>query len=1022
MSLTAIRLAFAFFVLGILLGSSAAISLDGHGYEFTVAISEDAMDIADDQRLPFLNALRATLTSTSKMLFDATDNILYLQKVNILVPSSWISILSGVTPTSKHNYLNADMRIETTKNSNDPESLIESARSYSSKMCGQPGEYIIAPPQFFLDVNGATVAKYGDKAKVILHEFAHYRYGVHDEHGIPETYIDLGAKFPYTFLNPRGEWQLTGSNDSKIEGSYQNSMGGSCTYPNTPTETGDLSCRFIPDMTATTGPSSSLMFMPFLPTVSKFSDEKNHDRAAPNKQNYWCRNRSTKTVIKKNPDFNNLSPLANTTTTTPQFNYLVRASQAIYIVLDASNHTLPDNTVFNYIKTEIAQRMIPQLAANSPRSFVGIATMGGSVVTSNGRLGGYLTEIQSPVLVSTNEPILVNKLNGLTRSAGQGLLLEKAILDVGDILTEFTHLSGSIALLVKLNDITGVQQMNVECEATHLLNSRSARLVTFEFGSNNVLSRSTLMSGGTHFPADSTNYQTVFSSVINKALELVQESRYQNRRIQLVRDQFTTLASTPFRGFYTVDFMPSVIELHFFVPVSRTGDYEIYVNNTNGMTYTLSSSEHSQLYLSWDRKYKVHTFRLTPVSNAVTATYSVHTLGTDMAGYVEAIEVLGNTVPVYIGGGGQPKNRVVEVEVYTNGNSGLLNMAAVNEETSFLVYASVRKGFTVSRALRSAVAMIHGPTGNTDNISLRDDGLYPDLLEKDGIYSGFYRPPTTPSNGDYRISVRLDGYRRTNPLAPFKYSSSRSMPIDQTEDPSFNEGGSSTSFQRWYPYVAKLQVQAANFYEEKPLRIMDFRIDYSNPVNDQVTFHWTAPQNSYGKNDSVASYRLAYSSYPSDIIDDKGTIPTSAVVIMASDIIGGTLTPVTPYEAQTVTVRMPRVGPSPPTIYFTISSRSTTGFESYAAPMVYLTGSEPPPITTTTVPSTVTTTRTSTVTSTMPTSSTSMQTTRTTTTTPTTVPRTTSATTPLPSGAQRIGVSFYFNSLFSLLLIRAFAL
>lgn len=124
-------------------------------------------------------------------------------------------------------------------------------------------------------------------------------------------------------------------------------------------------------------------------------------------------------------------------------------------------------------------------------------------------------------------------MTALTRSAGQGLLLEKAILDVGDILTEFTHLSGSIALLVKLNDITGEQQMNVECEATHLLNSRSARLVTFEFGSNNVLVRSTLMSGGTHFPADSTNYQSVFSSAINKTLELTGESRYQNRRIQV---------------------------------------------------------------------------------------------------------------------------------------------------------------------------------------------------------------------------------------------------------------------------------------------------------------------------------------------------------------------------------------------------------------------------------------------------------------------------------------------------------
>lgn len=44
--------------------------------------------------------------------------------------------------------------------------------------------------------------------------------------------------------------------------------GGDCTYPNTSDAPGaDLKCRFIADMTATTGPSSSLMFMPFLPTV-----------------------------------------------------------------------------------------------------------------------------------------------------------------------------------------------------------------------------------------------------------------------------------------------------------------------------------------------------------------------------------------------------------------------------------------------------------------------------------------------------------------------------------------------------------------------------------------------------------------------------------------------------------------------------------------------------------------------------------------------------------------------------------
>jgi len=57
------------------------------------------------------------------------------------------------------------MRIETTLTASDPELVVEEARSYNSKLCGHPGEYIIAPPQFFLDINGAITKKYGDLGK-----------------------------------------------------------------------------------------------------------------------------------------------------------------------------------------------------------------------------------------------------------------------------------------------------------------------------------------------------------------------------------------------------------------------------------------------------------------------------------------------------------------------------------------------------------------------------------------------------------------------------------------------------------------------------------------------------------------------------------------------------------------------------------------------------------------------------------------------------------------------------------------
>jgi hypothetical protein len=49
----------------------------------------------------------------------------------------------------------------------------------------------------------------------------------------------------------------------------------------------------------------------------------------------------------------------------------------------------------------------------------------------------------------------------------------------------------------------------------------------------------------------------------------------------------------------------------------------------------------------------------------------VNTTGEPLSGFYEAVEILGENVPVYVGGGGQPKNRVIDVEVYTSGKNGI---------------------------------------------------------------------------------------------------------------------------------------------------------------------------------------------------------------------------------------------------------------------------------------------------------------------------------------------------------------
>ncbi len=62
--------------------------------------------------------------------------------------------------------------------------------------------------------------------------------------------------------------------------------------------------------------------------------------------------------------------------------------------------------------------------------------------------------------------------------------------------------------------------------------------------------------------------------------------------------------------------------------------------------------------------------------------------------------------------------------------------------------------------------------------------------------------------------------------------------------------------------------------------------------------------------------------YPSEIITEGGVIPQTAVSVNKSDIVEGSLDPLSPYLRQNVTIKLVRGGPSSPATYFTINSKS----------------------------------------------------------------------------------------------------
>ncbi|KAL3195121.1 hypothetical protein MRX96_045767 [Rhipicephalus microplus] len=65
-----------------------------------------------------------------------------------------------------------------------------------SILCGKPGEYIQLASTFLTELHDSTTKTFGNPAYVFVHEWAHYRYGVFDEHGgqdeekYPRTYCE----------------------------------------------------------------------------------------------------------------------------------------------------------------------------------------------------------------------------------------------------------------------------------------------------------------------------------------------------------------------------------------------------------------------------------------------------------------------------------------------------------------------------------------------------------------------------------------------------------------------------------------------------------------------------------------------------------------------------------------------------------------------------------------------------------------------------------------------------------------
>ena len=110
--------------------------------------------------------------------------------------------------------------------------------------------------------------------------------------------------------------------------------------------------------------------------------------------------------------------------------------------------------------------------------------------------------------------------------------MEKALLDVGYLVTPFTYQTGSIVLFIKLNSMTNREGMNTEWSVAQLLNSRNARLVTVEFSSTDC-KRVSLITDGYFFNCNSSNYRDQLIAAMDQVAELATYPSLQSYRMNV---------------------------------------------------------------------------------------------------------------------------------------------------------------------------------------------------------------------------------------------------------------------------------------------------------------------------------------------------------------------------------------------------------------------------------------------------------------------------------------------------------
>ncbi|XP_056671368.1 calcium-activated chloride channel regulator 1-like isoform X3 [Monodelphis domestica] len=670
----------------LLQGTGASlIKLNGNGYE-DVVIAIDP-NVPEDEKL--IQQIEDMISEASTYLYRATEKRFYFESVSILIPKTW-QPKSDYEKPKHETYKNADIIIEVP---NSPGNDIP--RNDQFGKCGERGERIYLTPRI---IRGEMLNVFGPKGKVLVHEWAHFRWGVFEEYNEDNPFYQFDGKN----VPVKCSEGITGTN--KV---YACS-GGSCSIRDcwTDPKTGKLNkdCMFIPDKVQSE--KASIMFMQSIDSVVEFCTEKNHNRFAPNLQNKMCYLKSTWEVIQDSEDYKKSTPMMAAEPPKSRFSLKQIGERILVLVIDTSRSMKVGNRL-NRLRQAL-QFFLLQIIEKG--SWTGIVTF-----DSSATIQSELMQIESDVQRKT----LISRLPTVTVAGGGAHICSGLRTAFMVVKKKFLTDGSEMVLLTDGED-------NTTNTCFEEVKQSGAIIHTIVLGPSTEkgLEKLSEMTGGMKTTA-TDNVQNnglidAFSALSSGNAAITQRS------IELESKGITLTNEGWMNG--TVIFDNTVGKDTLFLVTWTAQQPEMFVTDPSGNIYKNFAVETSSqmAYLQIPNTAQVGIWTYSLKSSAQTLTLTITSRAANP------------TVPPF----------TVDSRMHKDTSSF---------PSPMIVYAEVHQG-SLPILGANVTALIESADGTTVTLQLLDNGAGADSFKNDGVYSRYFLGYKT--DGQYSLKVRALG--RTN--------------------------------------------------------------------------------------------------------------------------------------------------------------------------------------------------------------------------------------------------------------------